>query len=579
MAFDPIPGQFFLIRSVKSGLVLQVRDKAGHRGAEIVQDEMVTEEGKGNHQHFQFVSYQQGYYSIRSRSSGKSFDVTNLSQDNGAAVIQWDVTPHQGNQQFSLHPAGNNRYFISAHHSLKFLMVNGNDKPKGARLVQDIGKGADYQFTFEPVPPVAARGLREIVLLGNDQFREGALSLIGEVPKVGGAIKFVTDLLWPNSRPPLIEQVRDYVVSIAREMIEESYIRDLGLKLSGFKNQMDQYSLATPGTDKGQWMTSMVASLEAMRPYFFDQASPEKTLPHLVIMGTLHLGILRERYDNYEKIYDKPHANPAELLKDLQKRVALYVEGCQKARANTLRWRLDKIGYHREVVYENGHPHHDAFVATDSFDGWKSYSGGGDMTYQQAEALAVTKRDARLALIKDHFSVELDTLLSAALLWRYYDPAIKEKARFEHCILKSKLYGEAEGTYFELPSKPQQASPIWQIVLFVREDGQVLNGIRIRPRDGSGEVVYGSETGTKRELYLDQDEAIVAAWGNEAPLNSLYLFTNKWKDVGGGQRQRGNCWSSEPPVGASGQLDSLFGYTKNGVITGIGFNWRCTKQQ
>jgi hypothetical protein len=120
----------------------------------------------------------------------------------------------------------------------------------------------------------------------------------------------------------------------------------------------------------------------------------------------------------------------------------------------------------------------------------------------------------------------------------------------------------------------------------VRDDGNAISGIRVTPRDNTGShALYGSATGKRHTLSLDRkandedpDEVVLAAWGNHEPLSSLYLFSSLWNDAGGGQRNRDTCWTSEPPTGADGRLDSIFGYTSGGRITGIGFKWRCTKK-
>ena len=91
----------------------------------------------------------------------------------------------------------------------------------------------------------------------------------------------------------LIEQVRDYVRSVAKQMIDEEYLSNLAKDMEGLRNVIKQYSQATAGADKGTWMTAMLLALEKSQPYFFDMRAPEKTLPHLLTLGSMHISALR----------------------------------------------------------------------------------------------------------------------------------------------------------------------------------------------------------------------------------------------------------------------------------------------
>lgn len=579
MSFLPAEGQFYRIVAKHSGKVAEVRHNLIHNGTPIQQG---TWESK-DHQQFQFFKAGR-FYNIRSRSTGRAMDVPAESTADGVGIIQWDWYYYSANQQFEIIPAGGGAYYIGAKHSQKFLCMKDGSKDDAAPLIQHVWNGGEhFQFMFVPCEPINdQRGMRNIVLRGIDPIRDSVLSLVGMIPKAGGGVKFLLGLFWPETDGDLVSQVRDYVRNIARQMVDEEYIKSLGLKMEGIKNVVKQYAQATVGADKGAWMTSMLGQLEASQPYYFDMRAPEKTLPHLLTLGSLHLSALRERYDKFESLYQKKPDNPQELLKDLQDRVALYVKGAATARQKTLEWRLGLIGMSKEMQYEGGHPHHEVFVVKDHYDGYVRYFGNGRHNDNRIQAEACF--EDRKRLVKEEFNAELDALFGPALAWRYIDPSIKELPKMVASTVTSSVFGAKRGNAFDGEPEHLLGTPIKEIQIRLNENGDRVLGLSIHREGPYNATSWGDNSrGVLRRHYLAKDEFFTAAYGAHGgpgdPLYSLYLVTNKGHIVGGGRRDIGEAWGSEVPVGANARLRTISGWASNNLIEGIALKWTYERKE
>lgn len=579
MSFVPVDGQFYRIVAKHSGKVAEVRHNMIHNGTPIQQG---TWEGK-DHQQFQFFKAGR-FYNLRSRSTGRALDVPAESGADGVGIIQWDWHHYSVNQQFELLPAGGGAYYIGARHSQKFLCMKDGSRDDATPLIQHVWNGGEhFQFMFVPCDPINdQRGMRDIVLRGIDPIRDSVLSLTGMIPKAGGGVKFLLGLFWPETDGSLVDQVRDYVRNIARQMIDEEFIKSLGLKMKGIKNVVKQYAKATPGADKGQWMTAMLEELEASQPFFFDERAPEKTLPHLLTLGSLHLSALRERYDNFESLYKAKPKDPAELLKDLQDRVALYVKGAASARQKTLDWRLGLIGLSKEMEYQGGHAHHEVFVVRDRYDGYYRAYGSGRQEENRTQAEATLAERKRL--VKEDFNAELDALFGAALAWRYIDPAIKEQPRITRPTLTSSVFGAKRGSAFVERDHVLNAS-IKEIRIQLNDAGDRVLGLYIDRNVPQGPSAWGALglPATLRKHHFADDEFITAAYGCHGgpgdPLYSLYFVTNKGHIVGGGRRDIGEPWGSEAPIGAKARLRTISGWFSTYLIEGITLQWMYEREE
>jgi Ricin-type beta-trefoil lectin domain-like len=579
MSFEPVQGQYYRLVAKHSGKVVEVHHNKAERGMPIQQGDWVD----GEYQQFQF--HKNGrYYNIVARFSGKSFDVPGESSADGLGIIQWDRHDYSHNQQFELLPAGGGNYYIGARQSQKFLCMKEGGKGYGVPLVQQIWNGGDhFQFSLVPCGPnIQPRALREAALRGLDPIRDSVLSLLNLIPTAGGGVKFLVGLFWPETDGSLVDQIRDYVRNIARQMIDEEYLSNLAKDMEGIRNVIRQYAQATPGGDKGQWMTSMLQKLEASQPYYFDQRAPEKTLPHLLTLGSMHLSALRERYDNFEQLYGKKPDKPAVLLKDLQVRVKLYVDGAKTARDKTLEWRLKYIELSKQMTYVNGQAHHDVFVVEDRYDGFRHVADTGHLESSRAEGNAVYEERKRQ--VTESFNAELDALFGPALVWKYINPELKDPPKVVRVTSKSGLFGAKKGTEFSGEKLAAANIPISEIGINLNAAGDRVLGLHIN-RGSGGMSTWGAYAaqGNKRTHTLAKGEVIAAAYGTHGgpgdPLYSLYFVTNKGHIVGGGRRDIGKPWGSEPPTGAETQFETVFGWASAERVEGLGFSWSYARKE
>ena len=578
MVFEPVPGQFYRLVAKHSNKVAEVRHAQVDRGTSIQQGDWVG----GDYQQFQFHRTGQ-WYNIVSRKSGRSWDVPGESSADALALVQWDRHDYSVNQQFSILPAGGGTYFLSPRHSQKFLCMKEGGTDYGVPVVQQVWNGGDhFRFSIEPCEPyVSPRVLREIVLRGADPIRDAVLSLTGLIPQAGGGVKFLLGVLWPDAGGTLIEQVRDYVRSVAREMIDEEYLKNLAKEMQGIKNVIHQYAISTSGGDKGDWMTSMLQKLESAQPYFFDDRAPEKTLPYLLTLGTMHLSALRERYDHFEEFYGKKPDKPEQLLRDLQERVNLYVKGAATARTKTLEWRLKYITLAQKIAYKDGQPHHDVFIVEDSFDGFRHVADTGSFHSSRAEGQAMF--DERKRQVTESFNAELDALFGPGLVWKYIDPGLKETPKTVRPTSKSGLFGTRAGTEFDGERLVANDAPISEIRIHVNPGEERILGLPIT-RGSAGMNGFGNTTAGALRLHRFQPgETVAAAYGSHAgpggPLLSLYLVTNMGHVFGGGRRDIGVPWASEPPIGAEPRFETFFGWASSGQLEGIGLKWSYARKE
>jgi tetratricopeptide (TPR) repeat protein len=91
------------------------------------------------------------WYAIIAKQSGKCLDVSSISKEKGANIIQYDYWGGD-NQQWKLEPVKDGYSRIIAKHSNKCLDVGGMSMESGANIIQyDYWDGDNQQWKLEPV--------------------------------------------------------------------------------------------------------------------------------------------------------------------------------------------------------------------------------------------------------------------------------------------------------------------------------------------------------------------------------------------------------------------------------------------
>ncbi|MEV5378935.1 RICIN domain-containing protein [Streptomyces nondiastaticus] len=130
--------------SVNSGKVLDVTNMSNDHGAPIQQWDWWG----GWNQQFTMEPTDGGYVRLRARNSGLVLDVAGVSRDNGARIIQWDWWGGE-NQQFLPEVFGIGEIKLTARHSGRSLDVKDFSVDNGAPIQQwDWWGGANQRWRF-----------------------------------------------------------------------------------------------------------------------------------------------------------------------------------------------------------------------------------------------------------------------------------------------------------------------------------------------------------------------------------------------------------------------------------------------
>lgn len=140
---EPVEGQHYRIKNIKSKLLLAVPDKEAGEGALIV----LAAQGPNQLQQWKFVKIGD-YYKIVNRKTGMALNVQNESTDEGTAIIQWDASADNENQQWSL-VEKEGGYAIEARHSGMVLTVA---EKREFPVVQFLPRKNNGNQIFELVP-------------------------------------------------------------------------------------------------------------------------------------------------------------------------------------------------------------------------------------------------------------------------------------------------------------------------------------------------------------------------------------------------------------------------------------------
>ena len=129
-----------------SGLCFDISGISPDNGADVIQ----WDYWGGGNQLFRVEWVEASHYRLIAQHSGRVVDVNGISVDNGAKLIQWDWWGGD-NQRFRLDPVGHGYYRMSAKHSGRCADVEGISPDNGARVIQwDWWGGHNQQWRLGP---------------------------------------------------------------------------------------------------------------------------------------------------------------------------------------------------------------------------------------------------------------------------------------------------------------------------------------------------------------------------------------------------------------------------------------------
>jgi hypothetical protein len=132
-----------------SGKVLDVSGISPDNGAPVIQ----WDHWGGDNQRWRLEAVGDGYVRAVAQHSGKVLDVSGISTDNGAPLIQWDWWGGD-NQRWLFDTVTDGVHRLVAKHSGKVLDVSGISRDNGAPVIQWDWWGGDnqrWEYQFQPL--------------------------------------------------------------------------------------------------------------------------------------------------------------------------------------------------------------------------------------------------------------------------------------------------------------------------------------------------------------------------------------------------------------------------------------------
>ncbi len=190
--------------------------------------------------------------------------------------------------------------------------------------------------------------IRDMVIRGTRLFPAG----------VGDAVALMVDILWPRTGTDIWAQIMaDVQATIDREIVK-NVIREREAELDALTRNIQSYTDAARLTEKGNYLTVCLA--DAIKIFYKitnDKQHDAQLGPLAVSLASIHLGLLRERYEHGDKLY--PHlANKDPMwLKELLEfydRYILYFYGYDRDKKKVGEGLLERWEkYRNSLLIEN----------------------------------------------------------------------------------------------------------------------------------------------------------------------------------------------------------------------------------
>ena len=563
MSFVPAKGQFYRLVAKQHGGALQ--QQSGMRLSALFPGSWT------GHEHQQFHFHLNGqFYNIVIRSDGRSLDVPSESKEDGVRLILWDRHDHSLNQQFQFLPAGGGAYYISPRHSQKFLCIDQN------LLTQHVWNGGEhFKFLFTPCLPFTdLQVLRHAVFWRMGLLRDFVMSLPSDKSRQQHGVKYLASLIWSPVDGNLLNQLQDYLRDTAGQLFDGESIKALEASMPDIERAVEHYAWTPgPAEELGMRLTTLLERLQSAQARYLDHTAPEKALPYLLVLGTLHLAALRERYDDFENLYPWSPVQREQLLDELRGHLKQYAHGSTHAQGRASHWRLGFI----ELTQERLHQEQWGFVITDRYNGYREVVSTDRRSEDVERAIAALEAYRRH--VTERFNAEWSVLFGPASVWRRMDPIERYQPRIAYAASVSAVFGGRRGTTFDGENDTAQTAPIREIQIKLNDAEDRVLGLRIMRTAPHGTRTWGAfhQRGVLRKHLFTDEECITAAYGDhrgyDESLYSLYFVTNKGHIVGGGRRDRGKAWASEAPTGVAPKLGTVTCWASDGEIEGIAFTW------
>jgi|GEM_PF-3168684 len=534
MSFNYQRERGYYLIAKHSGTALAVNGNNARLGASIEHQPLgMTREG----QQVKFQPAGLNEYYLLVRVSNLPVTVHNGMKEAHAPIIQWSNDGGAHQKWRPLHWADGYYHFISVHSGLALEIPGATAGP--AQFQQNtLQPGAGHQlFRIEPVvegnlpSPINFKKY-------SDLLREATLGATGLIPKVGGGIKAVLGVLWPDGHDQdFWNQMTAYVDERIRTAVEKLLLDDMKLTLDGARTNINYFNRVTDMEEKAMKLTSILTDLIGKQGKYLRKQDRDQTwisikvLPYLVAYGTLLLCAQAERVRHHAQLFPRQgDADRQVQIGILQEELALFEDALKEARKQALADRLSLVqkGRWSQTVNYNTNTF---YTVTDKFDGWeveRTYSQNRAGSYHdpQAEEHAHTMYLARVAQVTERFNSELDALLAPARAWRFLNPAVTERPGSERVTRDIGPFGGTSG--LGRNAFGAHYGQLYKVAVYRADDGQpLMTGMILYYTDGTS-MHLGHTTHQGEELLLAADEFINNVYGHEGDyIHGITFETNK----------------------------------------------------
>ncbi|GAB3838928.1 RICIN domain-containing protein [Hymenobacter jeollabukensis] len=594
-----VPGdRSFAIIPKHSNLPLAPVHHQRHPGNAIQQQEPYKNNPA---QQFQLQKNGRGEYHVYLPFDNLHWAIAGVSPNVGADLIQWHMQDRDGqnspNQRFRFMHAGNGYYYLRPVHSGRVLEVpnatRGQDTIKQGTLAP--ANNRDFQlFRVVPSSPDYVANEAHTFHQYSDLVRDAVLGVIGAIPKVGGAVKGVLGVLWPDGHDKdFWNQTTLYVEQRVKELLKEEKLKNLRSDLQGARTNADEY-LDT--YDLENQRTKLIAAISAAtqrEDNFLREQEGVEILSLLAAWGTLVMTLRADMVKEFVRLHpavtdpQEQEKGKASELKHLRAAIKRYGEAVQRSREAAMAWRLSKIrhdfkGDREYVDLGNGRM---SIVdwrkdwVTDSYDGWRMERGyrrpNSNPGDPDCEANIAHAFRARKAQVQAQFGAELDAMLAAAYLWPYFDPTKTEKPSAQKITAEVGPFGgRPGGTTFGAGTGGLKK------IVICSDAGQAhVCGLQLTYADGV-EHTYGKKGNQQAALTLADGEYVANARGYEWDrVHGLMLETNHGHLIEGGQLGHHSFFEAGLDDAVNAQLVGISGTHTADALNTLTFHWQYTLQK
>lgn len=375
---------------------------------------------------------------------------------------------------------------------------------------------------------------------------QGASSLLPEEGQsiaqsvMGGLINY----LYPQTGPDVWALIKAQVEALVKQEIQDDKIQSFNDTLDGIKATLQEYVALTDPVRKGTDLQDILNAFTSLKAQEKEIVAPQRALPYLVMLGTLHISALQEMYLHGAQ-YFSTGADSSLDHKNLKDDINYYSGRLTTLKAGAMDWRRSLFS--KGMGQADGLPY---FI-----DNYRT-NGVGSLLYGRADQF-----DTYQQKMVDIFSEQLDAFMIPSFLWRYMDPDCQDVPMRRSAFMATGPFGA--GLNGDVFFYDPQYGPIIEISV---STGDFVCGITTVY--ASGMFQKHGASGTDHALAVPSNMKIVKANGFEGDqLNDLWLGSDDGQTWVGGGPHTGNTWNAEPPSGADAFLVGFSGNASKTVAT------------